>query len=137
LCHNVFDGENVFEREGQRAMDHDLDEAEAGEREADEYDAGELLGQDGLFEAGRVGKDEMNLVEHPFASLSKEKDTRVIQLEWTTRHLVTGQERRASWRVAGDPPAGAAHGQRREGVPDGDAADARRRLVADGVLHAP
>jgi hypothetical protein len=64
------------------------------------------LVQETLFDVSRIGKDEMNLVEHPFASLSKEKDARVIELEWITRHPVTGQERPAKWRVAGDPQMG-------------------------------
>lgn len=55
----------------------------------------------------RVGKDEMNLVEHPFASLWKnESSDAVILQEWETTHPISGKKVKASWRVAGDPEHG-------------------------------
>lgn len=58
------------------------------------------------LESPRLVKDEMNLVEHPFGSLSKEKDTRVIRLEWTARHPVSKKELAASWQVIGHAELG-------------------------------
>jgi hypothetical protein len=49
----------------------------------------------------RSGKDEMNLIEHPFGSLSKERDTRSIELAWQSRHPETGKLVDASWTVNG------------------------------------
>ena len=55
----------------------------------------------------RTGKDELNLIEHPFASMwDKETPDAVIHHEWEARHPVTGKTLRASWRVAGDPEMG-------------------------------
>ena len=55
----------------------------------------------------RTGKDELNLIEHPFASMwDKEAPGAVIHHEWEARHPVTGKTLRASWRVAGDPEMG-------------------------------
>lgn len=58
------------------------------------------------LENQRPVKDEMNLVEHPFGSLSKEKDTRVIRLEWTARHPISKKELAASWQVIGHAELG-------------------------------
>lgn len=61
----------------------------------------------GMPELPRLGKDEMNLVEHPFAILSKDSPPgAVIQQEWETRHPATGKVVKAVWRVAGDPELG-------------------------------
>lgn len=50
----------------------------------------------------RLGKDEMNLIEHPFAALwQKEPGNSVIFYDWTARHPITGQSLPASWMVAG------------------------------------
>ena len=50
----------------------------------------------------RLGKDEMNLIEHPFAVLwQKEPENAVIAYEWDTRHPKTGKLLPASWMVAG------------------------------------
>ncbi len=55
----------------------------------------------------RTGKDELNLIEHPFASMwDKEAHDAVIHHEWEARHPVTGKTVKASWRVAGDPERG-------------------------------
>lgn len=55
----------------------------------------------------RGGKDEMNLVEYPFASLWKNEDTeRELSFEWEKKHPITGQMLPASWRVTGDPKLG-------------------------------
>ena len=48
----------------------------------------------------------MNLVEHPFGSLSKEKDTRIIKLTWTARHPISKKEMIASWQVTGHAELG-------------------------------
>jgi hypothetical protein len=53
------------------------------------------------IELVRSGKDEMNLIEHPFGSLSKERDTRSIELSWQSRHPETGKLVDASWVVNG------------------------------------
>ncbi len=53
----------------------------------------------------RDGKDEMNLVEHPFALLSSKGDGRaVIELEWEAQR--NGKTVQCTWRVAGDPEMG-------------------------------
>lgn len=55
----------------------------------------------------RLGKDEMNLIEHPFASLWKnEVAESEIYLEWETTHPTLGKAVKASWRVTGDPKMG-------------------------------
>lgn len=55
----------------------------------------------------RTGKDELNLIEHPFASMwDKEELGTVIYHEWEARHPISGKAMRASWRVAGDPEMG-------------------------------
>ena len=55
----------------------------------------------------RVGKDEVNLVEYPFAALSTKPSAGfVIEHEWETRHPITNRAVRARWRVAGDPELG-------------------------------
>jgi hypothetical protein len=55
----------------------------------------------------RTGKDELNLIEHPFASMwDKETPGAVIHHEWEARHPVTGKTLRASWRVEGSPTMG-------------------------------
>jgi hypothetical protein len=55
----------------------------------------------------RPGKDEMNLVEYPFAALRREDgDAAVIEIEWENRHPVSKKAVKASWRVAGDPKWG-------------------------------
>lgn len=53
----------------------------------------------------RDGKDEMNLVEHPFALLSRAGDDRkVIELQWEAER--GGKKVQCAWRVAGDPELG-------------------------------
>ncbi len=55
----------------------------------------------------RLGKDEMNLVEHPFGVLwQKEPDDSVIYYEWDQEHPVTGKIVRATWTVTGDSDYG-------------------------------
>jgi hypothetical protein len=55
----------------------------------------------------RTGKDELNLIEHPFASMwDKEANDAVIHYEWEARHPVTGKMVQASWRVEGSPTMG-------------------------------
>lgn len=50
----------------------------------------------------RLGKDEMNLIEHPFAVLwQKEPNDNIMTLEWDARHPKTGKVVPASWSVAG------------------------------------
>jgi len=52
----------------------------------------------------RPGKDEMNLVEYPFAALRREDaNGTVIKIEWENRHPVSDRTVKALWRVAGDP----------------------------------
>lgn len=52
----------------------------------------------------RPGKDEMNLVEYPFAALRREDaNGTVIKIEWENRHPVSDRSVKALWRVAGDP----------------------------------
>jgi hypothetical protein len=59
-----------------------------------------------MDEIVRLAKDEMNLVEHPFGSLSKEKDTRTIELVWKARHPASGKILNAQWKVMGTPELG-------------------------------
>lgn len=55
----------------------------------------------------RTGKDELNLIEHPFAAMwDKEGNEAVIHHEWDARHPITGKTLRASWRVEGSPTMG-------------------------------
>lgn len=55
----------------------------------------------------RIGKDEMNLAEHPFATLWATADRHtVIRHEWEARHPVTGRTLKAFWRVEGSPEMG-------------------------------
>lgn len=55
----------------------------------------------------RVGKDEMNLIEHPWAAFGKRTDREpVIEHEWETRHPLTGKALKASWKVAANPALG-------------------------------
>jgi nucleoside-diphosphate-sugar epimerase len=50
----------------------------------------------------RLGKDEMNLIEHPFAMLwQREPGDSVIFHEWDQVHPVTGKILRATWTVTG------------------------------------
>lgn len=50
----------------------------------------------------RAGKDELNLIEHPFAVLwQKEAADAVIFFEWDAKHPDTGRLLPASWMVAG------------------------------------
>jgi hypothetical protein len=59
------------------------------------------------LEAIREGRDEMNLVEYPFASLWKNTEADAeISHEWETQHPLTGRKVKASWRVSGDPKLG-------------------------------
>ncbi len=52
----------------------------------------------------RPGKDEMNLVEYPFAALRREDEgSGIIKIEWENRHPVSDRTVKAMWRVAGDP----------------------------------
>ena len=59
------------------------------------------------IEVIRHGRDEMNLVEYPFASLWKntEPGAEIIH-EWETQHPITGKMVQAIWRVTGDPDLG-------------------------------
>jgi hypothetical protein len=61
----------------------------------------------GRVEIIRHGRDEMNLVEYPFASLWKntEPGAEIIH-EWETQHPITGKTVQAFWRVTGDPDLG-------------------------------
>jgi plasmid replication initiation protein len=53
----------------------------------------------------RDGKDEMNLVEHPFAVLSSKGDARtVIELQWEVER--NGKAVKCSWRVEGSQQLG-------------------------------
>ncbi len=53
-------------------------------------------------EVVRLGKDEMNLIEHPFAMLwQREPGDSVIFHEWDQVHPVTGKILRATWTVTG------------------------------------
>lgn len=55
----------------------------------------------------RLGKDEMNLVEHPFGVLwQKEPGDSVIHYEWEQVHPVSGKNLRASWTMTGDSDHG-------------------------------
>jgi hypothetical protein len=55
----------------------------------------------------RLGVDEMNLVEYPFASLwNKEEPGAKIEHEWEAQHPVTGRMVKAIWRATGDPEIG-------------------------------
>ncbi len=55
----------------------------------------------------RLGKDEMNLIEHPFALLWKQEDPfSIIHFKWTTTHPAMGKEVEASWTVTGHPEHG-------------------------------
>lgn len=55
----------------------------------------------------RHGRDEMNLVEYPFASLWKntEPGTEILH-EWEATHPLSGRVVKAFWRVAGDAKMG-------------------------------
>ena len=60
-----------------------------------------------IGEVIRTGKDELNLIEHPFASMwDKEIPGAVIHHEWDARHPVTGKTLRGSWEVIGHPEMG-------------------------------
>lgn len=55
----------------------------------------------------RQGRDEMNLVEYPFACLWKQTEPSAkILHEWEKQHPVTGKTVRAYWRVTGDSELG-------------------------------
>ncbi len=50
----------------------------------------------------RLGKDEMNLVEHPFGVLwPKETENSVMFYHWDATHPITGKVLPASWMVSG------------------------------------
>ena len=56
----------------------------------------------GPTEIRRLGKDELNLIEHPFAILwQKEANDAVIFYQWDTKHPVNGRVIPASWMVSG------------------------------------
>lgn len=62
-------------------------------------------------EAIRLGKDEMNLIEHPFGTLwEKEPDDSVMYYEWDISDPTTGKIVPASWSVAGHPDHGLPRG---------------------------
>jgi hypothetical protein len=72
--------------------------------EASLRDAQNLRHQESRQET-REGKDEMNLVEHPFALLSSRGDMRgVIELRWEAER--NGRVVQCGWRVSGDPELG-------------------------------
>lgn len=53
-------------------------------------------------EVRRLGKDELNLIEHPFAILwQKEANDAVIFYQWDAKHPTTGRVLPASWMVSG------------------------------------
>ena len=53
-------------------------------------------------EIRRLGKDELNLIEHPFAILwQKEANDAVIFYQWDAKHPTTGRVLPASWMVSG------------------------------------
>ena len=54
----------------------------------------------------RLGKDEMNLIEHPFSSLSREKDTRPIETHWKAQHPISKRVLDCYWKVRGDAELG-------------------------------
>jgi plasmid replication initiation protein len=55
----------------------------------------------------RLSKDEMNLVEYPFAALWRSQDRDVvINHEWQAQHPDTGKALKALWRVQGDSELG-------------------------------
>jgi len=54
----------------------------------------------------RLGKDEMNLVEHPFAVLKRGATGSVIHLEWEKKHPRTGKTIKAHWRIEGSGELG-------------------------------
>ncbi len=54
----------------------------------------------------RLGKDEMNLVEHPFALLKRGGSEEPIHLVWDKIHPRTGKTIHAVWRVFTDPSIG-------------------------------
>lgn len=55
----------------------------------------------------RIGKDEMNLVEHPFALLQHHNNqSDVWQVEWQNTHPTTGKKYRAVWKVSGGAEIG-------------------------------
>lgn len=55
----------------------------------------------------RIGKDEMNLIEFPWAAFGKRTDRQsVIEHTWEARHPITGKPLRASWKVAANPALG-------------------------------
>jgi hypothetical protein len=61
--------------------------------------------RDSRCQDSREGKDEMNLVEHPFALLSSRGDSRsVIKLEWETER--NGKMVQCAWSVVGHPELG-------------------------------
>ena len=58
--------------------------------------------KNGPTEIRRLGKDELNLIEHPFAILwQKEANDAVIFYQWDTKHPVNGRVLPASWMVSG------------------------------------
>ena len=59
-----------------------------------------------LVIAERLGKDEMNLVEHPFALLRRARKGEIINLQWDKVHRTTGKSFVATWRVSGDSELG-------------------------------
>lgn len=61
---------------------------------------------DSRIEVTRIGKDDVNLVEHPFASLSNTPEAQVIENEWETKHPLTGETITAKWRVEGSHQLG-------------------------------
>jgi hypothetical protein len=68
---------------------------------------GTVAGETATGDLVRMGKDEMNLVEYPFAALWKGAEAEaVISHEWETQHPVSGRKLQASWRVTGDPQHG-------------------------------
>jgi len=54
----------------------------------------------------RLGKDEMNLVEHPFALLKRGTTDSIIHLEWEKKHPRTNRAVKAHWRITGDSELG-------------------------------
>jgi hypothetical protein len=92
--------ENTQKKQGKPASG--ISEVQLGGSGAQAENFGSAMGQ-----IVRLGKDEMNLAEHPFAALWKNASREsVLYLEWERPHATTKKPIKASWRVTGDPELG-------------------------------
>src|SRR4028119_1803453 len=67
----------------------------------------EMLPSFDLEDPLRTGKDEMNLVEHPFAVLSwGNRRGSEISITWEQKHPRTGRVVHSAWNVTGHPSLG-------------------------------